>query len=70
MKSFKEIREKAVSQQQQKLMGLALAYKRGEIGADEISPQAKAMADKMSEKDLEDFAKTKHKGLPVKKESK
>ena len=68
MKDFFELREKAVSQQQQKLMGLALAYKRGEISADEISPQAKAMADKMSEKDLEDFAKTKHKGLPVKKE--
>jgi len=49
-------------------MGLALAYKRGEVSDDEISPEAKAMADKMSEKDLEDFAKTKHKGLPVKKE--
>lgn len=62
------VSEKAVSQQQQKLMGLALAYKRGEVEADKISPEAKAMADKMSEKDLEDFAKTKHKDLPVKKE--
>jgi len=62
------VSEKAVSQQQQKLMGLALAYKRGEVEADKISPETKAMADKMSEKDLEDFAKTKHKGLPVKKE--
>lgn len=62
------VSEKAVSQQQQKLMGLALAYKRGEVSADKISPEAKAMADKMSEKDLEDFAKTKHKGLPVTKE--
>jgi len=62
------VSEKSVSQQQQKLMGLALAYKRGEVSADKISPEAKAMADKMSEKDLEDFAKTKHKGLPVTKE--
>ena len=68
MKKFQDIRlrEKAVSKQQQKLMGLALAYKRGEVSDDEISPQAKSMADKMSEKDLEDFAKTKHKGLPDK----
>jgi hypothetical protein len=27
------------------------------------------MADSMSEKDLEDFASTKHKGLPMKKEA-
>lgn len=64
----KDYMEAAVSQQQQKLMGLALAYKRGEVSANDISPEAKAMADKMSEKDLEDFAKTKHKGLPVTKE--
>ena len=36
------VSEKAVSQQQQKLMGLALAYKRGEVSADKISPEAKA----------------------------
>lgn len=70
MKDFFELREKAVSKQQQKLMGLALAYKRGEVSDDEISPQAKSMADKMSEKDLEDFAKTKHKGLPDKVDEK
>ena len=56
----------AVSQQQQKLMALALAYKRGETK--DVSAKVKEIADSMSEKDLEDFASTKHKGLPVKKE--
>ena len=67
MKTLKELREKSVSQAQQKMMGMALAYKRGEM--DDASPEVKKMADSMSMKDLEDFAKTKHKGLPVKKES-
>lgn len=66
MKTLKELREKSVSQQQQKLMGLALAYKRGEVGDDEVSDEVKKIADTMSTKDLEDFAKTKHKGLPKK----
>jgi len=56
----------AVSQQQQKLMALALAYKRGEVK--DVSVKVKEIADSMSEKDLEDFASTKHKGLPAKKE--
>jgi hypothetical protein len=56
----------AVSQQQQKLMALALAYKKGEVK--DVSAKVKEIADSMSEKDLEDFASTKHKGLPVKKE--
>ena len=62
-----ELEEKAVSQAQQKMMGMALAYKRGEM--DDASPEVKKMADSMSEKDLEDFASTKHKGLPMKKEA-
>ena len=56
----------AVSQQQQKLMALALAYKRGEVK--DVSVKVKEIAGSMSEKDLEDFASTKHKGLPAKKE--
>ena len=63
---IEQIDEKAVSQAQQKLMGMALAYKRGEM--DDASDQVKELAKSMSEKDLEDYAKTKHKGLPVKKE--
>lgn len=63
---FKELQEKAVSKQQQKLMGLALAYKRGEVSGDKVSDTVKDLAKGMSEKELEDFAKTKHKGLPDK----
>ena len=66
MITFKQLKEKDTSQQQQKLMGLALAYKRGEVPEDEVSDTVKALADRMSEKDLEDFASTKHKGLPKK----
>jgi hypothetical protein len=58
----------AQSQQQQKLFGLALAFKRGEVPSSEVSDEIKAIADRMSEKDIEDFASTKHKGLPKMKE--
>ena len=58
----------AQSQQQQKLFGLALAFKRGEVPSSEVSDEIKAIADRMSEKDIEDFAATKHKGLPKMKE--
>jgi hypothetical protein len=63
----KNIQEKSVSVAQQKAAGIALAAKRGEKDPDELQSPAKEMM-KMSEKDLEDFAKTKHKGLPMKKE--
>lgn len=67
-----EIEEKAVSQAQQKLMAMALSLKRGEMKASDASDAVKDLAKGMSMKDLEDFAKTKHKGLPAKveKESK
>ncbi len=56
----------ALSQQQQKIMGLALAYKRGNVSASEVSPTIKKIASGMSEKELEKYASTKHKGLPKK----
>ena len=60
-----KLAEKSVSKAQQQAAGIALAAKRkGE------TPKGKgAAADmaKMSKKDLEDFAGTKHKGLPEKK---
>lgn len=59
----------AVSQKQQKFMGLVLAYKRGQIPASKVTKNVKLVASKMSEKDLEKFAGTKHKGLPKKIES-
>jgi len=64
-----EVTEKAKSTQQQKIMGLALSVKRGETPKSKVSKSVKDMANKMSEKDLEDFAKTKHKGLPKKVKS-
>lgn len=59
----------AVSKQQQKFMGLVLAYKRGEVPASKVSKNVKLVAAKMSEKELEKFAGTEHKGLPKKVES-
>ena len=60
------VAEKSVSKAQQKAMGAALAAKRGDIPKSKLKGASKEML-KMSEKDLEDFAKTKHKGLPEKK---
>lgn len=57
------LHEKAVSQNQQKLAGMALAYLRGEMP--NASEEVKQMA-KMGEKKLRDFAKTEHEGLPKK----
>lgn len=54
----------AKSQQQQKIMGLALAYKRGEVPASEVSDKVKSLAKSMTLKELEKYASTKRKGLP------
>ena len=68
LKKVRSLQEKAVSQNQQQLAGMALAYLRGEMS--DASEEVKKMA-KMGEKKLRDFAKTKHEGLPEKvKESK
>jgi hypothetical protein len=64
-----EINEKSVSKQQQKIMGLALSVKRGDTPRSKVSKKVLDMVDGMTEKELEDFASTKHKGLPKKKES-
>ena len=68
MITLTELKEKAVSKQQQKLMGLVLAYKRGEVEDSKVSDTVKDLSKSMSAKELEDFASTKHKGLPQKKE--
>ena len=59
------VAEKAVSKQQQKFMGMAHAMQKGEKikGA---SPELKKVAKSMKKSDVEDFAATKHKGLPKK----
>jgi hypothetical protein len=63
------VREKAESKAQQKAAGIALAAKRGEYPVSKLQGAAKEMYN-MSEKDLEDFAGTKHKGLPKKVDEK
>ena len=60
------VSEKAASQAQQKAAGAALSAKRGDTPKSELTGASKEMLD-MSEKDLEDFAGTKHKGIPKKK---
>jgi hypothetical protein len=58
-----EVTEKAVSRKQQRAMAMALKAKQGEMPKSKLKGSSKEMF-KMSEKDLEDFASTKHKGLP------
>jgi hypothetical protein len=65
-----QLSEKAESEQQQKLFGLALSVKRGQTSRSEVSDAVLKIADGMSEKKIRDFAKTKHEGLPKKVETK
>jgi hypothetical protein len=64
-----ELQEKSLSVSQQQAAGAALAAKRGEISPSELKGASLEMYKSMSEKDLRDFAKTKHEGLPKKKVS-
>lgn len=57
-----DLDEKSVSKAQQKFMGMVHAAQKGEL-KNPSSKVAKAAAS-MSDKDAEDFASTKHKGLP------
>lgn len=63
-KFFNMIQEKAESEQQQKLFGLALSVKRGETPRSEATSEVLKIVDTMSEKKIRDFAKTKHEGIP------
>lgn len=54
----------AKSQAQQKAAGAALAAKRGEIKVSELFGASKQMYESMTEKELEELAETKRKGLP------
>jgi hypothetical protein len=60
-----QLDEAAKSKAQQRIMGMALAMRRGE--SDRGSREVARIATDMPEKELEKFAKTKHKGLPEKK---
>lgn len=59
----------AASQAQQKLMGMAYAFKKGDMKPEDASDEVKKLADEMTLDQLKDYAETKHEGLPVKKES-
>ena len=63
LKKVNTVKEEAVSQNQQQLAGMALAFLRGDMP--DASEEVKKMA-KMGEKELRKFAKTKHEGLPEK----
>lgn len=56
----------STSKQQQKLFGLALSVKRGDTSPSEVSKDVMNIVNSMSEKEIEDFASTKHKNLPKK----
>ena len=59
-----ELNEKAKSRAQQRFFGMVRAAQKGEGAA---SPEVAKVAGEISKKDAKDFAKTKHKGLPEKK---
>lgn len=56
----------AKSKAQQKAAGAALAAKRGEIKKSELKGASKQLVGSMTEKELEELASTKRKGLPEK----
>lgn len=62
----------ARSKTQQRLMGQAYAYKTGELKSKDLNPEyadeIKKLAKSMTQKQLKDFASTKHKGIPEKVE--
>ena len=62
------------SKTQQRLIGQAYAYKTGDLKAKDLNPdyadEIKKLSKSMTQKQLKDFAGTKHKGLPEKVEEK
>jgi len=67
LKKVHSLQEKAESEQQQKLFGLALSVKRGQTPRSEVSDEVLKIVDSMSEKEIRKFAKTKHEGIPKQK---
>jgi hypothetical protein len=63
-----KLQEKAVSEQQQKLFGLALSVKRGETSRDKVSPEVLKIVNTMSEAEIRKYAATQHEDVPEKKE--
>jgi len=64
---FETLNEKSKSISQQRLFGIALAVRRGELSRDEVEDEVLKIVDSdMTDKQIEDFAATKHKGIPYK----
>jgi hypothetical protein len=57
----------ARSKAQQQAAGIALSAKRGEVALSSLKGASKSMYESMSEKQLEEFAATPRKSLPLKK---
>lgn len=52
------------SKSQQRLFGMALAVRRGDISRSDVDKEVLDIVDgKMTDKQIEDFARTKHKSL-------
>lgn len=60
----------STSKAQQKAAGAALSAKRGDTKVKDLQGASKSMYKSMSEKQLEEFAETKRKGLPEHKGTK
>jgi len=60
------LNEKSKSKSQQRFMGMVHAIHKGELNPDEVGGDVAKAAASMTKKDAEDFATTKHKGLPEK----
>jgi hypothetical protein len=58
--------EKSKSRKQQRFMGMVHAVQKGELSPNDVGGNVEKAAASMSDKDAEDFASTKHKGLPEK----
>lgn len=59
----------AQSKSQQRLFGMAYAAKKGELKSSNLGPEVQKLVDSLSKSKLKEFAKTKHEGLPNKKDS-
>jgi hypothetical protein len=65
---YEELQEKAVSEQQQKLFGLALSVKKGDTPRENASEEVLKIVNTMSENEIRKYASTSHEGIPQKKE--
>ena len=54
----------AKSKSQQRFMGMVHALQKGELSPSDVSGKVKDVANRMDDKDAEDYASTKHKGKP------